>query len=63
MVETEQDRQRIRYQEQLRMRDRDEERKRVSNITSLLILYRELNNGTVVVSHNDMPWYAKFNVL
>nr|XP_034328711.1 uncharacterized protein LOC105318289 isoform X8 [Crassostrea gigas] len=28
MVETEQDRQRIRYQEQLRMRDRDEERKR-----------------------------------
>lgn len=62
MVETEQDRQRIRYQEQLRMRDRDEERKRVSNITSPLSLYRELNSGTVVVSQNDMPWYAKFNV-
>lgn len=57
MVETEQDRQRIRYQEQLRMRDRDEERKRVSNITSPLNLYRELNTNsdTVVVSHNDMP--------
>lgn len=55
MVETEQDRQRIRYQEQLRMRDRDEERKRVSNITSPLDLYRELNSGTVIVSQNDMP--------
>lgn len=50
MVETEQDRQRIRYQEQLRMKDRDEERKRVSNITSPLNLYRELNSVTVVVS-------------
>lgn len=55
MVETEQDRQRIRYQEQLRMRDRDDERKRVSSITSLHISYRELNSGTVVVSQNDMP--------